>query len=179
MVKARNGFALDEMKYEIKSVLRANRKLRPSEADTFSFNQLDSIQKSISAIFLNFNIFGWIIGFFSLIVGSFGIANIMFVSVKERTRFIGVKKAIGARKFTILSEFLIESVILCMMGGLIGILFVMILSKILSGPLGFPVELSMNNFLLGLGISVMVGIIAGYIPAKRAANLDPVVAIRS
>ncbi|MCF8292577.1 MAG: ABC transporter permease [Chitinophagaceae bacterium] len=179
MVKARKGFALDEMKYEIKSVLRANRKLRPSEADTFSFNQLDSIQKSISAIFINFNIFGWIIGFFSLIVGSFGIANIMFVSVKERTRFIGVKKAIGARKFTILSEFLIESVILCMMGGLIGILFVMILSKILSGPLGFPVELSMNNFLLGLGISVMVGIIAGYIPAKRAANLDPVVAIRS
>lgn len=179
MVKARKGFALDEMKYEIKSVLRANRKLRPKEADNFSFNQLDGIQNSINDLFGKSKIFGWIIGFFSLVVGSFGIANIMFVSVKERTTYIGVKKAIGARKNTILSEFLIESVILCMLGGFMGILFVMILSKILSGPLGFPIELSFGNFTLGLGISVIVGILAGYIPAKRAANLNPVVAIRS
>lgn len=179
MVKARRNASLEEMKYEIKSVLRAQRKLRPGEADNFSFNQLDSIQNSINDIFANFNIFGWIIGFFSLVVGSFGIANIMFVSVKERTKFIGLKKAIGARKFSILSEFLIESILLCVFGGLIGILFVMILSKLLSGPLGFPVSLSLNNFILGISISVIVGIIAGYIPAKRAANMDPVVAIRS
>ena len=179
MVKARKGYTLDEMKYEIKSVLRASRKLRPKEADNFSFNQLDSIQNSINDIFANINVFGWIIGFFSLVVGSFGIANIMFVSVKERTTFIGVKKAIGAKKMTILSEFLIESVILCLLGGLMGILFVMILSKILSGPLGFPVELSWSNFLLGVGISVLVGILAGFIPAQRAANMNPVVAIRS
>ncbi|MBK7762336.1 MAG: ABC transporter permease [Bacteroidetes bacterium] len=179
MVKARRNASLEEMKYEIKSVLRAQRKLRPGEPDNFSFNQLDTIQNSIKDIFANFNIFGWIIGFFSLIVGSFGIANIMFVSVKERTKFIGLKKAIGARKFSILSEFLIESILLCLFGGLIGIVLVMILSKLLSGPLGFPVSLSMNNFILGISISVIVGIIAGYIPAKRAANMDPVVAIRS
>ncbi|HNB82126.1 MAG TPA: FtsX-like permease family protein, partial [Chitinophagaceae bacterium] len=122
---------------------------------------------------------GWIIGFFSLVVGSFGIANIMFVSVKERTRFIGLKKAVGARKWAILSEFLIESVVLCVLGGLTGIVLVILLSKILSGPLGFPVMLSMGNFLLGLGISILVGLLAGYIPARRAAHLDPVVAIRS
>jgi len=179
MVKARKGYSLDELKYEITSVLRASRKLRPKEQNTFSFNQLDGIQKSIKSIFGNINIFGAIIGFFSLVVGSFGIANIMFVSVKERTTYIGVKKAIGARKITILSEFLIESVILCLLGGLIGIIFVMLLSKLLSGPMGFPIELSLFNFFLGLGISVMVGILAGYIPARRAANLNPVVAIRS
>lgn len=179
MVRARKGFALEEMKYEIKSVLRARRKIKPREADNFSFNQLDSIQNSINDIFSNFNLFGWIIGFFSLVVGSFGIANIMFVSVKERTTFIGVKKAIGARKNTILSEFLIESVILCLFGGLIGIGLVMLLSKLLSGPMGFPVSLSMGNFMLGIFISITVGILAGYIPAKRAANLNPVVAIRS
>ena len=179
MVKSAKGYALDELKYEIKSVLRAERRLRPGEPDNFSFNQLDAIQKSIKDIFSNFTLFGWIIGFFSLIVGSFGIANIMFVSVKERTRYIGVKKAIGARRFTILSEFLIESVMLCLLGGLIGILLVMLLSSLLSGPMGFPVQLSLNNFLLGMGISVVVGILAGFIPARRAADMDPVVAIRS
>lgn len=179
MVKAARGYSLDELKAEIRSVLRAERRIRPSEPDTFSFNQLDSIQKSIKDIFSNFNLFGWIIGFFSLVVGSFGIANIMFVSVKERTRFIGLKKAVGARKWAILSEFLIESVVLCVLGGLTGIVLVILLSKILSGPLGFPVMLSMGNFLLGLGISILVGLLAGYIPARRAAHLDPVVAIRS
>jgi putative ABC transport system permease protein len=179
MIKSKEGYNLVEMKYEIKSVLRAMRKLRPSEKDNFSFNQLSTIQGSIDAIFVNFNIFGWIIGLFSLLVGSFGIANIMFVSVKERTNIIGVKKAIGAQSSAILSEFLIESTILCLLGGLIGILFVMILSKFLSGPMGFPVTMSFNNFLLGITISVAVGLVAGYIPAKRAAHLNPVVAIRS
>jgi putative ABC transport system permease protein len=179
IVKVRDGADIEEMKYEIKSVLRASRRLRPTEGDTFSFNELASIQQSINAIFVNFNVFGWIIGFFSLVVGTFGIANIMFVSVKERTAMIGIKKAIGAKRSTILSEFLIESVMLCVIGGLLGILLVMILSKFLSGPLGFPVQLSFGNFLLGIFISVAVGILAGYIPAKRASNLNPVVAIRS
>ncbi|MBL7764669.1 MAG: ABC transporter permease [Chitinophagaceae bacterium] len=179
MVKAHKGVKLIEMKYEIKSVLRALRKLRPNEADNFSFNQLDAIQNSINSIFANFNIFGGLIGLFSLVVGSFGIANIMFVSVKERTRQIGVKKSLGAKSSAILSEFLLESIILCLLGGLIGILFVLLLSRILSGPMGFPISLSGFNFFLGIGISILVGILAGYIPAKRASKLDPVVAIRS
>jgi putative ABC transport system permease protein len=179
MVKAKDGVKLTEMKYEIKSVMRALRKLRPKDKDNFSFNQLSTIQNSINSIFSNFTLFGWIIGLFSLLVGSFGIANIMFVSVKERTNIIGIKKAIGAKPNSILSEFLIESTLLCILGGLVGILLVYILSKILSGPIGFPVILSLSNFMLGVSISVVVGIVAGYIPAKRAAFLDPVIAIRS
>ena len=179
MVKTKTNASMTEMKDEIRSVLRAHRKLRPRDADSFAFNQLDSITNSINAIFANFNIFGWIIGLFSLIVGSFGIANIMFVSVKERTRLIGIKKAIGAKSFSIMLEFLIESILLCIMGGLIGIGLVMVLGQILEGPLGFPVRLSFNHFVLGVSISVMVGILSGFIPARRASGLDPVVAIRS
>lgn len=179
MVRSKNGYSVQDMKYEIKSILRASRKIKPSEKDNFSFNQLSTIQGSIDAIFVNFNIFGWIIGFFSLLVGSFGIANIMFVSVKERTSMIGVKKALGAKSSTILAEFLIESIILCLLGGLIGILLVFILSLLLSGPIGFPVILSGSNFAIGISISIVVGIVAGYIPAQRAAGLNPVEAIRS
>jgi putative ABC transport system permease protein len=179
MVRSKDGYDLKEMKYEIKSVMRAIRKLRPIEKDNFSFNQLSTIQSSIDAIFVNFNVFGFIIGFFSLLVGSFGIANIMFVSVKERTTIIGIKKAIGAKSDSILAEFLIESTLLCLGGGFIGIILVYILSKILSGPVGFPITMSLFNFLLGIFISIFVGIIAGYLPAKRAAHLNPVVAIRS
>jgi putative ABC transport system permease protein len=179
LVKTRQGFTLDEMRYEIKSVLRAMRKLKPKEPDNFAFNQLDSIQNSINDIFLNFNIFGWIIGLFSLLVGGFGIANIMFVSVKERRRLIGVKKAIGAQSQDILIEFLIESIILCLMGGLFGIVFVFLLSKLLSGPLGFPVIISSSNFILGISLSVVVGILSGIIPAVTASKMNPVDAIRS
>jgi putative ABC transport system permease protein len=179
MVRSRDGVNLLEMQYEIRSVLRAMRKLRPADKDNFSFNRLSTIQSSINAIFANFNLFGWIIGLFSLLVGSFGIANIMFVSVKERTRQIGVKKAIGARAGTILSEFLIESTVLCLLGGIIGILLVLLLGRILSGPLGFPVTMSGNNFFLGVGISVAVGILAGFIPARRASRMDPVTAMRN
>ena len=103
----------------------------------------------------------------------------MFVSVKERTTFIGVKKAIGATSTAILSEFLVESVILCLLGGFIGILLVFLLTLVLSGPVGFPITISLNNFLIGITISIVVGILAGIIPAKRAAGLNPVVAIRS
>lgn len=179
MVKSREGANLEEMKYEIRSVLRANRKLRPNEADNFSFNQLDAIQNSLDAIFAIFKIGAWLIGGFSLLVGCFGIANIMFVSVKERTAQIGIKKALGARPKLILVEFLMESIVLCLMGGFIGILLVVVLSAVLSGKFDFPVTMSVFNFSLGMGISVIVGILAGYIPALRASKLDPVVAIRS
>ncbi|MBL7772354.1 MAG: ABC transporter permease [Chitinophagaceae bacterium] len=179
MVKSKNGASLRDMKYEIKSILRAHRKIKPSEKDNFSFNQLDVIQNSINEMFQIFNVAGWIIGFFSLLVGCFGIANIMFVSVKERTPQIGIKKAIGARSISILTEFLIEAILLCIIGGLLGIGFVMLLSKFLTGAMEFPVYMSLGNFILGIGVSVVVGIIAGIIPALRASKLNPVVAIRS
>jgi ABC-type transport system, involved in lipoprotein release, permease component len=167
------------MKYEVKSVLRAARKIRPGEQDNFAFNQLSLIQNSIDSIFVNFNLFGWLIGFFSLLVGAFGIANIMFVSVKERTNQIGIKKAIGAKSGTILAEFLIEAILLCILGGLLGMLFVVILSYFLTDLVGFSVTLSLSHFLLGVLISIVVGVIAGYTPASRASKLHPVVAIRS
>ena len=179
MVKAREGKSLEEMKYEIRSVLRANRRLRPNEPDNFSFNQLDAIQNSLDAIFVIFKTGAWLIGGFSLLVGCFGIANIMFVSVKERTSQIGVKKALGARPKLILVEFLTESIILCLLGGFIGIVLVLILSYILSGKFDFPVTMSFFNFILGMGISAIVGVLAGFIPARKASRLDPVVAIRS
>jgi putative ABC transport system permease protein len=179
MVKSKNGVSMSDMKVEIRGILKAHRKLKPTDPDNFSFNQLDLIQNSINDIFAIFNIAGWIIGFFSLLVGCFGIANIMFVSVKERTNQIGIKKAIGARSFSILMEFLIEAIFLCLIGGLLGIVFVMILSKILTVEMDFPVYMSIGNFVLGIGVSVIVGVLAGIIPALRASKLDPVVAIRS
>jgi putative ABC transport system permease protein len=179
MVKSRPGIDLKEMKYEIKSVLRSTRLLKPKDKDNFSFNQLDAIQNSIDSIFAMFNVGGFIIAFFSLLVGSFGIANIMFVSVKERTSQIGLKKALGAKPNTILAEFLIESIILCLLGGLVGILFVFVLSKVVSNTIDFPLFMSFFNFMIGVGVSVLVGIIAGIIPAVRASKLNPVEAIRS
>lgn len=179
MVKARNGVKLEDLKYELRSILRAHRKIKPNEGDTFSFNQLETIQSSLDQIFSAFNKAGWAIGFFSLLVGCFGIANIMFVSVKERTHHIGIKKAIGARSGSILLEFLVEAVLLCLLGGLLGIVFVMILSKFLTHSFDFPIFMSLNNFIMGISISVIVGLLSGYLPAWRASRMDPVVAMRS
>ena len=140
---------------------------------------MEAFSKAISQSFVTINIVGAIIGSISLIVGMFGIANIMFVTVKERTAVIGLKKAIGARKGTILFEFLLEAAVLCILGGAIGLLFVYILTLILSGPLEFPVYISLPMLMSTVLICLVVGILAGIIPASRAAKLDPVVAIRS
>ena len=115
----------------------------------------------------------------SLVVGMFGVANIMFVTVRERTSQIGLKKAIGAKRSTILMEFLLEAAFLCILGGLIGLLLVFILTQIFSAILGFTVFISLNIMLLAIGICIVVGILAGIIPASIAARMDPVVAIRS
>ena len=130
-------------------------------------------------MFTSINLIGGIIGFFSLLVGTFGIANIMFVTVKERTKMIGLKKAVGAKSESILLEFLVEAVTLSIMGGLIGILFVMLLAVILTYAADFPVTLSIANFSYSVAISAIVGILAGFIPARSASRLDPVAAMRS
>jgi putative ABC transport system permease protein len=179
MIKLKENYNLEEVKYEIKGILRAMRRVAPGRKDNFAINVLSSLQSGIDGIFATLNVVGFFIGFFSLLVGAFGIANIMFVTVKERTSQIGLKKAIGAPASVILTEFLIESVLLCIIGGLVGIGLVMLVAAIATKQLDFKVTLSLNNFIIGVSISVIVGIIAGYLPAKRASKLDPVAAIRS
>ena len=179
MVKATNGKYLDNVKYETEGVLRRIRKVRPGQGNNFAINQLSQISDKIELMFGTIDVVGIFIGGISLIVGSFGIANIMFVTVKERTRIIGLKKAIGARKFSILLEFLIEAVVLCLIGGMVGILIVVLLSLISTYAFHFEVVLSFGNFFIGIFVSVVVGILSGFIPAWTASRLNPVVAIRS
>ena len=179
MVKAKSGMSSDELSYETEGILRANRKIQPGAKNDFSINKLSQVTAQLDTLFSMIDIVGLIIAGFSLLVGSFGIANIMFVSVKERTKIIGLKKAIGAKPSAILTEFLIEAIALCLIGGLIGITIVLLLSLLLTYGMDFPVTLSPGNFMRGIIISTVVGVLSGYIPARSASRLDPVVAIRS
>jgi putative ABC transport system permease protein len=133
----------------------------------------------VGEMFKILNLAGWAIAGLSLVVGAFGVANIMFVTVRERTSQIGLKKAIGAKSRTILTEFLLESAFLCVLGGLMGLLFVWILTLILSTVLPFPIFIAPNIILLALSICIVLGILSGIIPAAIAAKMDPVVAIRT
>jgi putative ABC transport system permease protein len=164
---------------ELMGAMRSLRKLKPSQDNNFSLNDIDSFSKFISDLSSNVNVGGWAIAALSLIVGMFGVANIMFVTVRERTPQIGLKKALGAKSSTILAEFLLESAFLCILGGLIGLLLVFILTKIVSIGIGFPLFISLDIMLLAIGICIIVGVLAGIIPASIAARMDPVVAIRS
>jgi putative ABC transport system permease protein len=164
---------------ELTGAMRSIRKLSPTQEDNFSLNDINEFSEAMSQIFVSINIGGWAIAALSLIVGMFGVANIMFVTVKERTSQIGLKKAIGAKRSTILTEFLLESAALCLIGGFIGILLVYILTVIVSNLLDFPIFISTANMLLAVGICIFVGVLAGIIPASQAARMDPVVAIRS
>ena len=166
-------------KDELEGVMRSIRKLSPKSEDNFSLNDVGGFSDQVSSIFESINIGGWAIGMLSLVVGAFGIANIMFVTVKERTAMIGLKKAIGAKRSSILMEFLLEAAIICIMGGLIGLLLVYILTLILSGAFNFPVYISAGILTLAISMCIIIGILAGIIPASIAARLDPVVAIRS
>jgi putative ABC transport system permease protein len=179
MIRPKKGYPVKDVKYEIKGAMRAFRKIAPNAEDTFSFNLLSTVQNQVESIFQIVNLAGFCIGLLSLLVGAFGIANIMFVIVKERTSQIGLKKAVGAKRNSILIEFLIEAILLCIAGGLIGIGLVMLLALLANSFSDFPISLSINNFLLGVGISVLVGIISGLVPAQQASKLNPVVAIRS
>ena len=142
-------------------------------------NDIESFSKFIADLSSNLNVGGWAIAALSLIVGMFGVANIMFVTVRERTSQIGLKKALGAKRSTILAEFLLESAFLCILGGMIGLLLVFILTKIVTALIGFPLFISPDIMFLAIGICIFVGVLAGIIPASIAARMDPVVAIRS
>lgn len=177
--KAKPGVELDDLKGELTGILRASRKLSPSEDENFAINELSMLSQVLDSVFGAINIAGFIIGIFALIVGMFSVANIMFVSVKERTSIIGIKKAIGAKSFIILLEFLIEAVILCLIGGLLGIGLVWLVLQGISNVTPMTMSLSVSNVTLGIICSVIVGIISGVVPALQASNMDPVEAIRS
>ena len=179
IVQGREDIPMEMLKDELAGAMRSLRKLKPTEADDFSLNDIDSFSKFASDIFSGVNKGGWAIAALSLVVGMFGVANIMFVTVRERTSQIGLKKAIGAKRSTILTEFLLEAAFLCILGGMIGLLLVFILTQIFSALLGFTVFISLDIMLLAIGICIIVGVLAGIIPASIAAKMDPVVAIRS
>ncbi len=179
IVRAREGASVANMALEVEGALRRVRKIAPGSPNNFAVNQLSQISEKLDSMFAVINGIGWLIGGFSLVVGLFGIANIMFVTVKERTRFIGLKKAIGAKSTEILAEFLTEAVVLCLIGGVIGLALVWGLALVMRTAADFPVSLSLKNLLIGMGVSTLVGLVAGLIPARRAARLNPVVAIRS
>lgn len=178
MVKAKSGIKNEDLKSELTGVMRAVRKLKPLQTDDFALNETKMLSKSFDSIFSVIGLAGWIIGGFSIIVGGFGIANIMFVSVKERTNLIGIQKAVGAKNYFILLQFLIEAILLSLAGGLIGLLFVYGISYGISVGFDMDVMLSKSNVILGLTISVLIGLISGFIPAYSASQLDPVEAIR-
>ncbi|MDQ2863199.1 MAG: FtsX-like permease family protein, partial [Bacteroidota bacterium] len=164
---------------ELEGIMRSVRKLSPRQEDNFTVNQISGFGDRISSFFGSVNLGGWAIGILSLIVGAFGIANIMFVTVKERTAIIGLKKAIGAKKSSILSEFLLEAATICIMGGLMGLFLVYLLTIVLTNIFDFPVFISVGILTLAISICIIIGILAGIIPAYTASRLDPVVAIRS
>jgi putative ABC transport system permease protein len=179
VVKGGDKVSSEALANELEGVMRSIRKLSPTQEDNFSLNQISSFSDRVSSMFSSINLGGWAIGILSLVVGAFGIANIMFVTVKERTPMIGLKKAIGAKKRSILSEFLLEAAIICILGGLIGLILVYILTIVLTSLFNFPVFISVGILSLAISICIIIGIVSGIIPALAASRLDPVVAIRS
>lgn len=177
-VKAKEGVSLEELKDDIIGVLRASRKIKPKSENNFALNTLSIISNALDSVFGILRLVGFVIGAFSMVVGMFSVANIMFVSVKERTNLIGIKKALGARRRIILLEFLTESIILCLVGGAIGLILVWAMSYVVTMAFGFEVYLSMKNLTIGIIASTATGIIAGIVPATIAAMMDPVNAIR-
>ncbi len=178
MVKGSEGQSMTELEGDLMGVMRSIRNLQPSEEANFALNRITLITQQIDQVMNVANIAGWFIAAFSILVGGFGVANIMFVSVKERTPIIGIQKAIGAPNSFILIQFLVESIILCIMGGLIGIFSVGLITFAINNLINFQVVITLSNILTGLGLSTFIGVIAGFIPAYQASAMDPIQAIR-
>lgn len=177
--KPQKGVDMDAYKAEITQKLRNVRGLKDGEMDDFFINVFSGFTDLIDGLISKMNVVGWIISGFSLLVGGFGIANIMFVSVKERTNLIGIQKSLGAKNKFILFQFLFEAIILSVIGGIIGLLMVWLIAIILTNTLDFEFVLGMGNILLGTGLAALIGLISGILPAISASNLDPVEAIRT
>jgi putative ABC transport system permease protein len=178
-VKAKPGVTNAQLKDELTGIMRSIRGLKPLADDDFALNETNLLSKNFDGLFDIVGIAGAIIGGFSILVGGFGIANIMFVSVRERTNLIGIQKSLGAKNYFILSQFLFEAVFLSLIGGIIGLLLIYLLTLVAGSVVDMEISLTRSNIILGLTISVLIGIISGFIPAYSASQLDPVEAIRS
>ncbi len=177
MIKAKPGVAIQELSDETTMILRSARSLRPEEKTNFSVNRASMLSQGLDSIFVAINIGGWIIGGFSILVGGFGIANIMFVSVRERTNIIGIQKALGAKRFFILQQFLVESMLLSIIGGLLGVLMIFLATIVINYLYDLNMYLTVTNIFLAVFISGIIGVIAGYAPASAASKMNPVEAI--
>jgi len=178
-VKPAPGVSKDELKDRLKGVMRNIRRLRPTEDDDFALNEPSVMNQQIDGLFGVINITGLVIGMFSVIVGGFSVSNIMFVSVRERINQIGIQKSLGAKRNFILVQFLAEAIFLCLFGGLIGLALIFLGTVAISAFTEFDIFLSLKNVVVGLGISAVVGVVSGIVPAYLAAKMDPVEAIRS
>jgi putative ABC transport system permease protein len=177
MLKAKSGVTVEELGDETTMILRAARRLQPAEISNFSVNRASLLTQGFDAVFAGINIGGWVIGGFAILVGGFGIANIMFVSVRERTNIIGIQKALGAKRFFILQQFLVESVLLSVIGGLLGVFMIFIATNIINYLYDMDIYLTLANVGLAIFISGIIGVVAGYAPAYSAAKMNPVEAI--
>lgn len=179
MVKAKPGVSNDELIDELTGIMRAIRKIQPMADDDFALNQTSLINKGFDGLFEVIGTDGWVIGGFAILVGGFGIANIMFVSVRERINMIGIQKSLGAKNYFILLQFLSEAVVLSLIGGIIGLVIIYLGTFMVGDSFGMEIILTNSNVILGITISVLIGIVSGFVPAYSASQLDPVEAIRS
>ncbi|MCK5847233.1 MAG: ABC transporter permease [Bacteroidales bacterium] len=178
-VVPKKDISSERLKDDIRLALRAAHRLKPAQDDDFALNEISTIITNFDGLFKTIGIAGWFIGGLSLLVGGFGIANIMFVSVRERTSQIGIQKALGAKNFFVLFQFLFESVFLSLFGGIIGLIIVSVGVAIATYGFDFPLVMSFGNISLGIMVSLIIGLAAGMIPAVMASKLSPVEAIRS
>lgn len=178
-VKTRDNIPTEELNDELMGILRSFHRIKPMDEEDFSLNQISMMEEQMNSIFSSITMAGGIIAFFSILVGGFGIANIMFVSVKERTNQIGIQKALGAKQYFILAQFLFESVLLSTLGGIIGLLLIALSTLLIGGSMDFEISLSFANITKGLLISITIGIISGFVPAWQASKLSPVDAINT
>jgi putative ABC transport system permease protein len=178
-VKSKPNIDNDKFVAELEGIMRNLRRLKPMEENDFALNEVSLVANQFDQFFIVFNMAGWIIGGFSILVGGFGIANIMFVSVKERTKIIGIQKSLGAKRYFILLQFIFEAVVLSLIGGILGLILIFIGTLIVGYVSDFTIILTVGNIITGLMISSVIGFIAGFMPARSAARLDPVIAMNS
>lgn len=181
LIRASEGVDLETLKGEVIAAYRPLRRLHPRDESDFAVNEVEMLTSFIDKIFGQLETGVWFIGVFAILIGCFSVANIMFVSVKERTPLIGVQKALGAKSAFVLAQFLIEAVALCIMGAMLALITLALLVLLVNSALsdGLSLVFGLNRFLLGLGIAVLSGVVSGLAPAMQAARMDPVEAMRA